>query len=211
METMINKDKKISFNNRALVFLKNNSKIIISVILSFLLIFILYQYYFLQKKQKPLELSKIYDQVNANFDSVDFEEKMNLVAKENGIFGILASLEIINKSLGNNDYSYAYIQYIKLLKSNKSKIIYNSIIALHGAYNLIEYVSEEDISNLLSYVDESKVSFIGYKYEIEYLLSIITNDFDKRKKLFNKILNNENIHGNIKERVKKINEFEKYQ
>ena len=136
---------------------------------------------------------------------------MNLVAKENGIFGILASLEIINKSLGNNDYSYAYIQYIKLLKSNKSKIIYNSIIALHGAYNLIEYVSEEDISNLLSYVDESTVSFIGYKHEIEYLLSIITNDFDKRKKLFNKILNNENIHGNIKERVKKINEFEKYQ
>ena len=211
METMINKDKKISFNNRALVFLKNNSKIIISVILSFLLIFILYQYYFLQKKQKPLELSKIYDQVNANFDSVDFEEKMNLVAKENGIFGILASLEIINKSLGNNDYSYAYIQYIKLLKSNKSKIIYNSIIALHGAYNLIEYVSEEDISNLLSYVDESTVSFIGYKHEIEYLLSIISNDFDKRKELFNKILNNENIHGNIKERVKKINEFEKYQ
>ena len=79
METMINKDKKISFNNRALVFLKNNSKIIISVILSFLLIFILYQYYFLQKKQKPLELSKIYDQVNANFDSVDFEEKMNII------------------------------------------------------------------------------------------------------------------------------------
>ena len=211
METMINKDKKISFNNRALVFLKNNSKIIISVILSFLLIFILYQYYFLQKKQKPLELSKIYDQVNANFDSVDFEEKMNLVAKENGIFGILASLEMINKSLINKDYSYAYNQYIKLLKSNKSKIIYNSIIGLHGAYNLIEYVSEEDISNLLSYVDESTVSFIGYKYEIEYLLSIISNDFDKRKELFNKILNNENIHGNIKERVKKINEFEKYQ
>ena len=211
METMINKDKKISFNNRALVFLKNNTKIIISVILSFLLILILYQYYFLQKKQKSLELSKIYDQVSANFDSVDFEENMNLVAKENGIFGILASLEIINKSLGNNDYSYAYIQYIKLLKSNKSKIIYNSIIALHGAYNLIEYVSEEDISNLLSYVDESKVSFIGYKYEIEYLLSIISNDFDKRKELFNKILNNENIHGNIKDRVKKIYEFEKFQ
>ena len=103
------------------------------------------------------------------------------------IVGILASLEIINKSLGNNDYSYAYIQYIKLLKSNKSKIIYNSIIALHGAYNLIEYVSEEDISNLLSYVDESKVSFIGYKYEIEYLLSIISNDFDKRKELFNMV------------------------
>ena len=39
-------------------------------------------------------------------------------------------------------------QYIKLLKGNKSKTIYNSIIALHGAYNLIEYVSEKDISKL---------------------------------------------------------------
>ena len=166
METMINKDKKISFNNRALFFLKNNSKIIISIIFSLLLIFILYQYYFLQQKQKPLELSIIYDQLDSNFDSVDFEEKMNLIAKENGIFGILASLEMINKSLINTDYSYAYNQYIKLLKSNKSKIIYNSIIGLHGAYNLIEYVSEEDISNLLSYVDKSTVSFIGYKYEV---------------------------------------------
>ena len=208
---MINKSKQNSFVDRIKFILKNNIKVITFISLFILLIILLYQYYFYQKEQKPLKLSKLYDQVDSNFNSSDFEETMNIIAKENGIFGILASLEIINKSLRNNDYSYAYIQYIKLLKSNKSKIIYNSIIALHGAYNLIEYVSEEDISNLLSYVDESKVSFIGYKYEIEYLLSIISNDFDKRKELFNKILNNENIHGNIKERVKKINEFEKYQ
>jgi len=196
---MISKNKQNSFTDIIAVFFKN------------ILMIILYQYYLYQKNQKPLELSKLYDQVNSNFNSSNFEETMNIVAKESGIFGILASLEIINKSLINNDYSYAYNKYLKLLKSNKSKIVYNNIIALHGAYHLIDYIPKEKILNLLSFVNESSVSFIGYKYEIEYLLSIKNNDINKSKELLSLIINNENIIQNIKERVKKINEFEKYQ
>ena len=47
--------------------------------------------------------------------------------------------------------------------------------------------------------------------EIEYLLSIKNNDIAKREELTLKILNNDIISEAIKERVRKINEFEKYQ
>jgi len=202
---------KNSFINKFLFFFKKYLKSIISIFLFLLLIIIFYQYFIYQKEQKVLKLSKIYDQVDSNFNSSEFEEKLNIIAKENGIFGILASLELINESLKNNDYSYAYIEYLKLLESRKSKKVYNSIIALHGAYNLIDYIPLKDISNLLSFVDESSVYFIGYKSEILYLLSVMNNDLDKSNELLKNILNNENISEKIKERVKKINEFEKYQ
>ena len=208
---MISKNKKNSIIDLIVNFFKNNLKITISIFLFLFLIIILYQYYFYQKNKKPLDLSKLYDQVKSDTNSSDFEKNMNNIAEENGVFGILASLEIINNSLKNHDYNFSYNEYLKLLKSNKSKIVYNNIIALHGAYRLIDYISSEKILNLLSFVNESSISFIGYKYEIEYLLSIKNNNIEKSIELSNLIINNENISKNIKERVKKINEFKKYQ
>ena len=52
---------------------------------------------------------------------------------------------------------------------------------------------------------------MGYKNEVEYLLSIKNNNLNKSEELSHQILNNESISETIKERVRKINEFEKYQ
>ena len=208
---MIDKKRQISITNKVTTIFKNNIKTIIFLISSFFLVFIFSQYYLYQKENKVLELSILFDQAKSNINSNDFEETMNSIAKENGIYGILASLELIKKTLDNKDYNYAYNQYLILLKDNESKSIYNSIIALHGAYNLIDYVSSDNISNLLIFVDESHLSFIGYRDEVDYLLSIKNNDFTRREELSKKILNNGNISETIKERVRKLNEFEKYQ
>ena len=208
---MIDKKRQISITNKVTTIFKNNIKTIIFLISSFFLVFIFSQYYLNQKENKVLELSILFDQAKSNINSNDFEEIMNSIAKENGIYGILASLELIKKTLDNKDYNYAYNQYLILLKDNESKSIYNSIIALHGAYNLIDYVSSDNISNLLIFVDESHLSFIGYRDEVDYLLSIKNNDFTRREELSKKILNNGNISETIKERVRKLNEFEKYQ
>ena len=208
---MIDKKRQISITNKVATIFKNNIKTIIFLISSFFLVFIFSQYYLNQKENKVLELSILFDQAKSNINSNDFEETMNSIAKENGIYGILASLELIKKTLDNKDYNYAYNQYLILLKDNESKSIYNSIIALHGAYNLIDYVSSNNISNLLIFVDESHLSFIGYRDEVDYLLSIKNNDFTRREELSKKILNNGNISETIKERVRKLNEFEKYQ
>ena len=71
--------------------------------------------------------------------------------EENGIYGILASLELIKKELDKNYYSLAYEYYLNLLKDNKSKKIYNSIIALQASYNLIDYLPNDKIENFLTY------------------------------------------------------------
>tara|TARA_B100000315_G_scaffold134474_1_gene123912 strand:- start:381 stop:1007 length:627 start_codon:yes stop_codon:yes gene_type:complete len=207
---MINNKKQITFTDKISLIFKKNLKVIIFLVLSLLVIIIFFQYSLYKKENKVLKISILYDQAKTTVNLNDFEEKMNLIAKENGIFGILASLDLIKKSLSNNDYNYAYNVYLKLLKSKDSNRIYNSIIALHGSYNLIDNVSSDKVSNLLSFVDESSISFMGYKNEVEYLLSIKNNNLNKSEELSHQILNNESISEAIKERVRKINEFEKY-
>ena len=111
---MIDKKRQISITNKVTTIFKNNIKTIIFLIASFFLVFIFSQYYLNQKENKVLELSILFDQAKSNINSNDFEETMNSIAKENGIYGILASLELIKKILGNNDYNYAYNEYLKL-------------------------------------------------------------------------------------------------
>ena len=96
-----------------------------------------------------------------------------------------------------------------MLKNNNIDNIYNSIIALHGSYNLIDYVSVNEIIELLSYVDENYKNLQGHKKEIEYLISIKNNDKFSRENIYKAIISNKNIPTSIKERVRKINEFEK--
>ena len=211
METMIDNNKKTSLINQARTLFENKFKIIIYTIIAFIFIVIIIQYYFYQKEKKILELSIMYDNAKSTLDINGFNQQMNLIAKKNGVFSLMASLDLIEKNLVNKDYNLAFNEYLKILKNNESKRIYNSIIALHAAYNLIDYVSSDNIITLLTFINESHNEFIGYKNEIEFLLSIKNNDIAQREELTLKILNNDIISETLKERVRKINEFEKYQ
>ena len=207
---MIKQENQKSFLNQLNYFLKSNAKLVIIAFFTIILLFIFSQYYFYQKENKIYELSLLFDQERNNYNSENFEETMNLIANENGIFSILANLEIIKKNLINKNYSLAYQKYLEILNKNSSKNIYNSLISLHGSYNLVDHISSEQIINLLSFVDESYVNFIGYKEEINYLLAIKNKNLNQRELLFTQILNNENISQIIKDRIRKLNEFEKY-
>ena len=157
-----------------------------------------------------MRLSILYDQAKDNINSEQFNINMNLIAEENGIYGILSSLELIKNKLENNNYQESYNGYLNLLNKNDNDKTYNSIIALHGSYNLLDYISSDQIKNLLSYIDENLESFIGYHYEILYLLSVKDNNDPEKKFLYNEIIANEKISSFIKDRIQKINEFEKY-
>ena len=207
---MIKQENQKSFLNQLNYFFKSNAKLVIIAFFTIILLFIFSQYYFYQKENKIYELSLLFDQEKNNYNSENFEETMNLIANENGIFSILANLEIIKKNLINKNYSLAYLKYLEILNKNSSKNIYNSLISLHGSYNLVDHISSEQIINLLSFVDESYVNFIGYREEINYLLAIKNKDSNQRDLLFKQILNNENITNIIKDRIRKLNEFEKY-
>ena len=205
---MIDKMKNIFKNLSEQI--KNNFKTIISILLGFILIIIIYQIYLFKHNQKILELSILYDEAKTNIGSDEFDRNMNLIAQENGIFGILASLELINYKLDSSLYNESYIDYLNLLNTKDTDNIYRSIIALHGAYNLIDYVSSEKIRIFLPFIDKTFESFIGYRYEILYLLSVKDNNIQEKQILYNEIINHDQISSTIKDRVQKINEFEKY-
>ena len=73
------------------------------------------------------------------------------------------------------------------------------------------------ITKLLSFVDPSIDSYIGFNLEILYLLSILEQDFsnsltlsNESQNLYQQIQEGDRISTFIKERVKKINDFQKY-
>ena len=88
--------------------------------------------------------------------------------------------------------------------------IYKTLIAIHASYNLFNKIDSNNIINLLSYVDISLESFVGYRLEILYLLSLTQGDVNKANSLYEEIINNNQVSSSIKERVIKINGFEKF-
>ena len=60
------------------------------------------------------------------------------------------------------------------------------------------------------HLDESFESFEGYHLEILYLLYLNQRNIVEAKSIYNQIFENDNVSFTIKERVKKINEFNKY-
>ena len=210
MEKLTNKQLISNFFRNLSKQIQNNIKMIIYIVVTIIVITIIYQIYLFKYNQKILDLSILYDQAKTNFNSGEFDQNMNLIAQENNIYGLLSSLELIKYELGNNNYNDAYNDYLNLLNNKDSEKIYRSIIALHGSYNLLEYIPSQKILDLLSYIDETSESFIGYRYEILYLLSVKDNNNQKKKALYKEILENERISSTIKNRIQKINEFEKY-
>jgi len=200
-----------NYFNKISIFVQSNIKLIIYFIILFFFIIIFYQYYLYQKDKKILNLSILYDKAKNNINTKDFSESMNLIAKENGIYGLFASLELIKVELNNKNYLIAYEYYLEILKENKLKNIYNSIVALHAAYNLTDYLSSDKIKKLLSFIDLSNNSFKGYNDEILFMLAIKDQNLEVKDILSNKILNDENISFKIKERIRKLNEIDKYQ
>ena len=122
----------------------------------------------------------------------------------------------------------AYQDYITILNQSNLTNLYQSIISIQAAYNFLRLLSEESnmnklsefktkINKLLSFVDPSIDSFIGFNLEILYLLSILEQDFsnslslsNESQDLYQQIQEGDRISAFIKERVKKINDFQKY-
>ena len=62
----------------------------------------------------------------------------------------------------------------------------------------------------MNHIDESIESFSGNYNEILYLIAFKQKNTQRKNELFDKIINDVNISSPIKERIKKLNEFEKY-
>ena len=189
---------------------KQNAKVIILFALIIVLVFAGLQIYFFNKNKKILELSIVYNDSKYSNSQIDFIEHMNEIAVTRSFYGLLASLELINNKINNHQCHESYEDYIKLLNNKKIDNLYRTLLAVHGSYNLLNKISDEKIDKLITYIDESIDSFIGYRLELLFLLSVNNRNMDKINSLYEQIIKNDRIPLSIKERVKKINEFEKY-
>ena len=218
----------IDINNNFINQLKEKYKIIIGIVLFILLLVIIIQVYFFYNNKKILDTSILYNETKSDFKNNEFIGLLDEISKEKNFYGVLAKIDKINLKLNNNELESAYQDYITLLNQSNLANLYQSTISIQASYNFLRLLSEESninklsefktkINELLSFVDPSIDSFIGFNLEILYLLSILEQDFSNSltlsndsQDLYQQIQEGDRISAFIKERVKKINDFQKY-
>ena len=216
-------DSKLNFIQLFQNFVRNNFRriIIFTGSLILLLIFIqIYSYY----NDRNLKKTSI-----KFFNILDNEDKlitdMKDLSNDKNIYSILSQLKLIQVNNKNKNYDLSNEIYKKLIKSKYLNSIYVSAIATNASYTLINasYIENtsrylNDISMYISFINDELESYQSIKKELEYL-NIITeidiNNLDYKNndsalELYDTISNSSLISSSIKERVKKIHEFQLY-
>ena len=216
-----NKNQNLFKKTQNFIF-KNYIQIIISLVI-LLIIFIGYQTYnyFKIRDIKNSSIS-FFNIIRENQD--DLSSLENLIDDDN-IFSILSKLKLIQKNNENKNFSYSNELYKELLASSNLDDIYKSSIAANASYTMINASYEEKTNNYLNdiliYINNINDEFDGYfsiKKELEYLLIVTEIDLNKSEynnnskalDKYNEIFNSSLVSASIKERVKKIHEFQLY-
>ena len=202
-------------------FVKDNLKTIIISLLIIFLIFLIYQGYSFYEKNKLNKLSISYFENKDIEDELTQISELNSISKENSFYSLLSKLELINKHIEKNEFDKSIELYNEILSSKDLDSNYIAVIAIKGAYQLIDIAIEYNnneyinvINKFISLIDDNLDNYQGNKNELLYLTSILSLNDDSSYKnnsellsLYENIISNDNISSTIKERVKKIHEF----
>ena len=202
-------------------FAKDNLKTIIISLLIIFLIFLIYQGYSYYEKNKLNKLSISYFQNKDIEDELTQISELNSISKENSFYSLLSKLELINKHIEKNEFDKSIELYNEILSSKDLDSNYIAVIAIKGAYQLVDIAIEYNnneyinvINKFISLIDDNLDNYQGNKNELLYLTSILSLNDDSSYKnnsellsLYENIISNDNISSTIKERVKKIHEF----
>lgn len=202
-------------------FAKDNLKTIIISLLIIFLIFLIYQGYSYYEKNKLNKLSISYFENKDIEDELTQISELNSISKENSFYSLLSKLELINKHIEKNEFDKSIELYNEILSSKDLDSNYIAVIAIKGAYQLVDIAIEYNnneyinvINKFISLIDDNLDNYQGNKNELLYLTSILSLNDDSSYKnnsellsLYENIISNDNISSSIKERVKKIHEF----
>ena len=216
-----NNQTKSNFINLVTTFTKDNIKTIIISITVIFFIFLSYQGYSYYNINKLNNISISYFKNKEIDDELITLSEFNSISNQSSFYSILSKLELINKYINKNEFDKSIELYNEILSSKDLDSNYVSIVAIKGAYQLIDIVIKNnnnnyinDIKKFISLIDENLDNFIGSKNELLYLVSILSLNDDSSYKnnsellnLYENMMNNEKISSTIKERVKKIHEF----
>ena len=216
-----NKDYNL-FKNTQNFILTNYKQIIVSIAF-FLILFIGFQVYNYFKVQEIKNTStSFFDIIQEN--QGDLSNLENLINDDN-FFSILSQLKLIQKNNENKNFSYSNELFKKLLSSSNLDDLYKSSIAVKATYSMINASYEDknnnylnDISFYLNNISDNLDGYYSIKKELEYLLIITEIEINKSEyknnsralDKYNEIFNSSLVSTSIKERVKKIHEFQLY-
>ena len=200
----------------------NYIQIIISLVV-LLIIFVGFQIYNYFKIQDIKNSSiSFFDIIRENQN--DLSNLENLTNDDN-FFSILSKLKLIQKNNENKNFSYSNELYKELIDSPDLDNLYKSSIAANASYTMINASYEENtdnyLNNISSYINnisDELDSYFSIKKELEYLLIITEIDLNKSEyknnsqalNKYNEIFNSSLVSASVKERVKKIHEFQLY-
>jgi len=210
------------FKNIQKFVMKNIKLIIITLIIIFILFigFQIFNYFKIQQIKKSSII--FFNSIQEN--QSDFSQIENLLKSE-GFFSILSKLKLIQKNNDDKNFSYSNELYKEIILSSKLDNLYKTSIAVNASYTLINASYEENTNNYLSdiaiYINNINDELDGYfslKKELEFLLIITEIDLNKleyknnSKALdkYNEIFSSSLVSASVKERVKKIHEFQLY-
>ena len=210
------------FKNIQKLIIANYRQILISLVI-LLILFIGFQTYNYYKIQDIKKSSiSFFNTIHNNQD--DLSNLENLINDDN-IFSVLSKLKLIQQNIQNNNYGYVNELYKEIVFSSDLNQLYKSAIAANASYTFIDasYYKKSDmyLDDISSYIDNINDEIEGYfsiKKELEYLLIITEIDLNnseyKKNSIaldkYNEIFNSNSVSTSVKERVKKIHEFQLY-
>ena len=217
----INNKKNIITNFQNFIF--SNARVLIISTLSLIILFISFQTYnyFSIQAQKKTSIN-FFNSIENNNEII---ENLNDIKNDDNIFSILSSLKLIEKSNEKNNFGISNELYKEIILSDKLDDLYKSSISAHASYTLINasYLENtinyiDDISFYIGNINDNLESFFSIKKELEYLLIVMEVDIIKSEyknnlkaqEIYDSIYNSSLISSSVKERVKKIHEYQLY-
>ena len=210
-------------NKNIQTFISNNLRYLLLIISLILIFFISFQTYsYLQTRQLKNTSIQFFDTIENN-DLI--LENINDLKNDDNFYSILSKLTLIQKYNQDKNYKSSNELYKNIISSNELDEIYISSLCAQASYTLINASYFEntdnyfnDISFYISKISDDLQNYFSIKKELEYLLMVtqldINNlDYKNNKKVidfFNTINNSNIISSSVKERVKKIHDFQIY-
>ncbi len=220
---MNEKNEKNNLFKNIQIFVNNNLKIIILIVTILFIFFISFQVYnYILKKQLVKTSISFFNSIDNNDEIFS---NFELLKNENNIYSILSSLKLIQQNNNLKNFAISNELYKELVFSDRLDDLFKSSIAVHASYTLI---NASYFENSLNYVDDIQLfinkinneleSYFSIKKELEYLLLVTKIDINKYDyknntevlEIYAEISSSQLISSSIKERVKKIHEFQLY-
>ena len=214
-------DKK-SFFAQIISLVKSNIRNIIILLSLCFALFIFYQIYILYSSSKIKNTSIVFFNDLNKADQNSTNEDILKLGNENGFYGILSKLELIQKYTKDQNYEIVISLYKELLNNKKLEKAYISAIATKASYEFIDisflnltkdYI--QIIKSFITLIDDELINYQGVKLELSYLVAILNTEMNNLNylnnneaiDLYNNIMSSDVASSSIKERVTKIHEF----